>query len=145
MVSCVAMVPEMSLGVRSAGGLRTVIGYIYGLSEVWKPRGSACMLFLLFSVPPMVGTTQVSNIILWKCFPHHSLLSSMITFRLKALEKDPLLLARQIKRLKLTMIPRFINALSPRELRKTIQYFPLGLKPGISCCCPFKQVDGLSE
>ncbi len=57
MVSCMAMVPEMSLGVRNVGGLRTVIGYIYGLSEVWKPRGSACtvccfcfLVFFLWSI-----------------------------------------------------------------------------------------------
>ncbi len=45
MVSCVAMVPEISLGVRSVGGLRTVIGYIYMLSEVLKPRGTDVFAF----------------------------------------------------------------------------------------------------
>jgi hypothetical protein len=69
----------------------------------------------------------------------------MITFHLRALEKDHLLLDGQIKRLKLTIVPRFINALGPKEEEKhRIQYLTPDLNPGISCCCPFKQVDGLS-
>jgi hypothetical protein len=93
MVSCVAMVPEMSLGVRSVGGLRTVIGYIYGLSEVWKPRGSACMLFLLFSVPPMVG-----NVILWKCLTHPYSKVIHDNSHYRAVGVYPLLPAGQIKK-----------------------------------------------
>jgi len=42
----------------------------------------------------------------------------MLTFHLRALEKNTLFTVGQIKRLKLTIIPRFINALSPREEEK---------------------------
>ncbi len=87
---------------------------IYGLSEVWKPIGSACMLFLLFSVPPMVGTTQVSNVILWKCLtqiPYQG--SFMITFHLIAARKDFLLPAGHIT------CSVLFNTLSLREKEKT--------------------------
>ncbi len=38
MVSCVAMVPEMSLGVRSVGGLRTFIGYLRAVRSLEAKR-----------------------------------------------------------------------------------------------------------